>query len=112
MGGKVLLDVASIGLKKMAVTEKKMLQSIEWIAATITFAFFAYLLVTNQRLTFMTTTSMTDRQTGASISQYHLHVGTAFLLALLLVPRGCQAIRQIAEPRTVVMRRSCNLSRS
>ena len=61
-------------------------EMVNMAAAFVVLAYFAFLLVTNQRLVVYTGNSV-QISPQQNITEYSVHMGTAFIAALVLVPR-------------------------
>lgn len=79
------------------------LEVINTAAAFIVLAYFVWLLITNQRLVVLTTNSV-QISPQQNIAEHSIHIGTAFIAALILIPRFGMMCGQMCMPAAEPMR--------
>ena len=66
--------------------------TLETLSVMFVAAYMAYLLLTNQRMTVVTSSTV-HISPHASVTDHSVHVGTAFIVVALLVPRCVNVVR-------------------
>lgn len=73
------------------------LDVINTAVAFIVIAYFMFLLITNQRLVVLTSNSV-QISPQQNITEHSVHMGTAFIAAMVLIPRVGMMCGQMCSP--------------